>query len=41
VQLLRGDFPEGSHVLVDVGEDGLVFERADTSIDVDHSISVD
>jgi hypothetical protein len=38
---LRGDFSEGSHVLVDVGEDGLVFERANVSIDLDHNVSVD
>jgi ATP-dependent Clp protease ATP-binding subunit ClpC len=43
VQLLRGDFPEGSHVLVDVGEDGLTFQRVDANatIDVDHNVTVD
>ncbi len=44
VQLLRGDFPEGSHVVVDATtEDGIVFHSAGirADIDIDHSISAE
>ncbi len=41
VQLLRGDFPEGSHVIVDATEEaGIVFRTAGirADVDVDHNI---
>jgi ATP-dependent Clp protease ATP-binding subunit ClpC len=44
VQLLRGDFPEGTHVVVDATpEDGIVFRSAGipADIDIDHSVSAE
>jgi len=41
VQLLRGDFPEGSHVIVDANEqDGIVFRTAgiEANVNVDHNV---
>jgi ATP-dependent Clp protease ATP-binding subunit ClpC len=41
VQLLRGDFPEGSHVIVDANEqDGIVFRSAGirADVNVDHEV---
>jgi len=39
IQLLRGDFPEGSHVVVDATEeDGIVFRSAGIPADIDASI---
>ena len=39
IQLLRGDFPEGSHVIVDATEDdGIVFRSAGIPADIDANI---
>lgn len=39
IQLLRGDFPEGSHVIVDATEeDGIVFRSAGIPADIDASV---
>jgi len=39
VRLLRGDFRSGDRVLVDVGEEGLVFQRMEP-LEADHALGV-